>query len=62
MRVESGEVGTLNHAGKPRHFCVAESAVSNVEPSSRHTEVGSEPDVFKDNVEEKKWKQILLGT
>ena len=54
MRVESGEVGTLNHAGKPGHFCVAKSAVSNVEPSPSHTEVGSEPDVFKSRIEERK--------
>ena len=45
VRVESGEVWTLNDAGEPGHFCVAESAVSKLEPSSRHTEVRSEPDL-----------------
>ena len=44
MRVESGEVGTLDDAGKAGHFCVAKSVVSNVEPSPCHTEVRSEPD------------------
>ena len=43
MRVESGEVGTLNDTGKPCHFCVAKSAVSDVEPSTRHTEVRPKP-------------------
>ena len=44
VRIKSGEVWTLNDAGKPGHFCVAESAVSKLEPSSRHAEVRSEPD------------------
>ena len=45
MRVESGEVGTLNDAGKPGHFCVAKSAVSKLETSPRHAVVRSEPDL-----------------
>ena len=44
VRVESGEVGTLNDAGQAGHFCVAESTVSKLEPSSRYAEVRSEPD------------------
>ena len=53
MRVESGEVGTLNDAGKPGHFCVAESVVSKLETSSRHTVVRSKPDPWsKGRIEE----------
>ena len=54
MRVESGEVGTLNDASKPGHFCVAEGAVSKLEPSSRHTVVRSEPNpCLKHRIEER---------
>ena len=43
MRVEHGEVGAFDHSGNSGDFCVAKSAVAEVEASSCHAVVGSEP-------------------
>ena len=59
MRVESWEVWTLNHSSKSGHLCVAKSAVSQLEASSRHTEVRSEPCMVRSGIEERKWKWTL---
>ena len=43
MRVEPGEVGAFDHSGKSGDFCIAKSVISEVEASSCHAVVGSEP-------------------
>ena len=60
MRIEPGEVGAFDHSGKSSDFCVAKSAVSEVEASSCHAVVCSEP--YEILPKRKKWKLIWLGT
>ena len=43
VRVEPGEVGAFDHSGKSGDLCVAKSAISEMEASSCHAVVGSEP-------------------
>ena len=60
VRVEPGEVGAFDHSGKSGDLCVAKSAISEMEASSCHAVVGSEP--YEILAKSKKWKLILLGT
>ena len=43
VRVEPGEVGAFDHSSKSADFCVAKSAISEVEASPCHAVVCSEP-------------------
>ena len=43
VRIEPGEVGAFDHSGKSGDLCVAKSAISEMEASSCHAVVCSEP-------------------
>ena len=53
MRVEPGEIGAFDHSGKSGDLCVAKSAISEMEASSCHAVVCSEPCGLRRNISTK---------